>query len=1300
MLPAKLVLNLAGGVGEADAPPISQGKAERGVALRVVATVEKALIPAAMSAVGVVGAVATHDAVLSAAAPIAVALAKADQLKEAVKKAREAAEKIYEAARELWKAAKITLERIIEIVVEAVARAVDYVKAHWFIFAAGLITYTAAQQLDFQLWQEHVAKFAAAIAGVPAFKKAELPLREKAPQVWEAVERFWEHGGREVLAELVDKLNNSGWLKEQAVKAVEAVKASEKRMISRVAKKGGSLESVRRVAFTWRDVAVAYALAEAAYRHLAPHMPDIEAVVKEVAEKLAGGKGVDVSEHYRQFRHFAERIREVVWILRARLAEIQLYAKELGLAEEEFEQELAEELARVTKNELDKLGEATLADKVVAFILGLLADAIYSRAVLWLAERGEGPRAMALTPSSAYDRFKKSKEGVRGKAEEPPFRAVLVKLLVALTALNLETVEIVSKAKVSSVEELLKLERGEIEITARVKAGKDVEEVRGVVEWEKIHEGGVTIKIRGVLLDFLKWEGFVREVEKEDTATDGIVGGWLVTDASVGEDVVMANTTSLFQAALYKASGLEEVKTENRGSVTLAGFKVNYHASSSKLYQLYLKIANWTRAVLGVVQTLNDETKKAVEENLGRLDRAKGAVRALVNTLLAEGKIAVSQAAGLSAEDAAGRIKKAASDVLSPEPASKIDPVEHQAYGRVYYPLMHLLVNDVSEVHFAQFFTAAIFGDGTITPYYVELTLGEFGPRSETLPYGRFHKLALWLAVIEKYRPVFEKYCVNITPSVYIGKNYIRLRFEPKAAGLLFALGGGPIWRVHEEYVRKVGRNLWDTGFIKAEEMLETVKKAFKDIRVRWRIDEAGERPVLKMRFVREADGEEVEIANLNVYIRESYPGKRLHAEFNGAREKAETLASILRAWGAEIEAKPRGKRWRVALTTGQLRAVEHSEFRKALETFVAKAKEEGLLTEEQAERKIRKVRAGPNAVEIAGVKFYMRPTWKETKLMTVEILLQTSGRGQFEEAVKALEEFGLVRDVDFTGKWDDKGKGEVWLKAGAFDKAVEALRAAGLREGEDFTAYRAKGGGGYINIKKPRENLEKTLQTLKGAGFEEGKDYTASSGRGYIRITIPQGLWTIVWMAKNGDEKAKEVLNQLLDVAKRLGIREYFEERIRLVLMAGTKYAVGKKMTVEGITVEITGFKVEWVSFKDKDNPCNWPKELCRPRVTIRYKIGDEEQEFTVTWGVGKKGEIQAYVNIENKLDKAAALIAIAVWEGNEGERNRIIEAAKRSGEVNLTLDNLVAMAQYDGSLIEWVMRIRKAGLHHIEKF
>mgnify|MGYP001770682630 CR=1 FL=1 len=110
---------------------------------------------------------------------------------------------------------------------------------------------------------------------------------------------------------------------------------------------------------------------------------------------------------------------------------------------------------------------------------------------------------------------------------------------------------------------------------------------------------------------------------------------------------------------------------------------------------------------------------------------------------------------------------------------------------------------------------------------------------------------------------------------------------------------------------------------------------------------------------------------------------------------------------------------------------------------------------------------------------------------------------------------------------------------------------------------------------------MVKALQALERTGLVEGEEYTVYSGRGFVRLAVPEGLWAIAWKAKNGDERAKEALGQLLEVAGRLGVRQYFEERVRPVLLAGTDNAVGKKVTLEkeGITVEITGFKVEWVS-------------------------------------------------------------------------------------------------------------------------
>lgn len=168
-------------------------------------------------------------------------------------------------------------------------------------------------------------------------------------------------------------------------------------------------------------------------------------------------------------------------------------------------------------------------------------------------------------------------------------------------------------------------------------------------------------------------------------------------------------------------------------------------------------------------------------------------------------------------------------------------------------------------------------------------------------------------------------------------------------------------------------------------------------------------------------------------------------------------------------------------------------------------------------------------------------------------------------------------------------------------------------------------------------------------------------------------------------------MLDQLLKVADKLGVREYFEERIRPVMLAGTKNAVGKRVTVEDVTVEITGFKVEWVSLEGAKRPCSWSAEPCRPNVVIKYRADGEEQVFNMTWKIKESGRIEASVKMANRLDKAAALVAVAVWEGDEEEKKRILDKARGGDVVTLTLSNLLAMAQYDESLLEWVMFVKK---------
>lgn len=59
-----------------------------------------------------------------------------------------------------------------------------------------------------------------------------------------------------------------------------------------------------------------------------------------------------------------------------------------------------------------------------------------------------------------------------------------------------------------------------------------------------------------------------------------------------------------------------------------------------------------------------------------------------------------------------------------------MDPADNAPYGRVFYTLMHLLINDVSEAEFAQL--SAAVRRRYSNPHRVELALGRFD--SDALP--------------------------------------------------------------------------------------------------------------------------------------------------------------------------------------------------------------------------------------------------------------------------------------------------------------------------------------------------------------------------------------------------------------------------------------------------------------------------------------------------------------------------------------------------------------------------------------
>jgi outer membrane biosynthesis protein TonB len=150
------------------------GERYRRDALKAVSTVEKALRATALASFSAAALYSVYsglysEAVVSSVAS-AVALAEVGQFREAVEYVQKAAKALYEAAREVFEKVKVSLQRLVELFVEAVTRVLAWVdehKAYLFLMAAvaaGVVALSAA----LNLWGlVELEKLAYAAVGAP-----------------------------------------------------------------------------------------------------------------------------------------------------------------------------------------------------------------------------------------------------------------------------------------------------------------------------------------------------------------------------------------------------------------------------------------------------------------------------------------------------------------------------------------------------------------------------------------------------------------------------------------------------------------------------------------------------------------------------------------------------------------------------------------------------------------------------------------------------------------------------------------------------------------------------------------------------------------------------------------------------------------------------------------------------------------------------------------------------------------------------------------------------------------------------
>jgi hypothetical protein len=154
------------------------GERYRRDALKGIYTVEKALRTSAFAGLSATALYSVYsglysEAVVSSVAS-AVALVEVGQFKEAVQYVQRAAKTLYEAAKEVFERVKVTVQRLVELFVEAVVRVLAWIdehKAYLFLMAAvaaGVIALSAALNLWGMIELEKLAYAASApfVAGL------------------------------------------------------------------------------------------------------------------------------------------------------------------------------------------------------------------------------------------------------------------------------------------------------------------------------------------------------------------------------------------------------------------------------------------------------------------------------------------------------------------------------------------------------------------------------------------------------------------------------------------------------------------------------------------------------------------------------------------------------------------------------------------------------------------------------------------------------------------------------------------------------------------------------------------------------------------------------------------------------------------------------------------------------------------------------------------------------------------------------------------------------------------------------
>ena len=994
------------------------------------------------------------EAIVSSVAS-AVALVEVGRFREAVQYVQRAAKALYEAAKEAFEKVKVTVQRLVELFVEAVARVLAWVdehRAYLFLMAAaaaGAIALFAALNMWGLIELDKLAYATSLTPFIPGGVK-EYPREEALRILREAPDPYEKF--REVV-----KAANAGRVKLaepwESLRVLIMPKPSEEEKL--MSGRGAELYSKYRKDENYRRALFYATLAlEEAFAVYRSALREAAEGLREAVEKREVGEGpfkrvgymADLGRLAQLAEEESKAFEDALKILRKRLNE---YAVKYVLRDLlDVKEDVARRLAKATTPELSRFSGVNFGTKAYAALIAYREYALGRRGAFgtaaehWL-EVGGSAWLFYYAPRTAYDETEKA------KAERPA-------AVEEMTAEGLRRLFLKPGADHhhSFVEELTK--GGKLALMLEKKT-KDKEKTESYVfKLFRLEGGNKLVELEGVKLriekvgegiiyslefdDIERWQGFFRpELEAGVKAAVEVEGrlpvedlftymaGWVGSDVAItrnkkGERVLRMTTSHLWQLAETHALFDWPYVTVFRVNLTLEGPKPQYrtHASLDKLDKAIRRSAEvgWLK-MLGIKAESWEGLKEWVVKNWD---------------------VIVEAAAKRLGEEVRSELE-ALRDKLNDDKTAR----EAIAPALLLMQAERLGVNETTLRYFAAVISGAIDGHGHVSAAskIVDLVSGE---REIAL---------LWAAALAAHGVETEVMRIRSAFQV-VASGYDAVKLAD-----LYFLYGLPLLEGDEKIIN--------------HKLAEAVELGAKGLSVSWeglrRRTEGG--PVAADLIISEGD---IKI-KYNVYLREH----DILLQFRSTdRSRAELAARLLRHAGVTTEVTKVGGRdaWRVVATTDKL-AAGREELRKALAEIVREAR----VDEKKARRWLEKLEGGVTLME---PKYYVGPNKG-----ALDVRYRSTNPEGIEQEAQRLRNIGLVEGVHFTVKMPEGGGiGYVnILRKGLVHAAWLSVYGSGeqRRLAAEFVEYilrRAEEAGKEV-YEKVKEIIEEGMSrgslTLKG---------------------------------------------------------------------------------------------------------------------------------------------------------------------------------------------------------------------------